>query len=425
LTALDPDRNEIHHAFPQVLDGGRTVLFTAMARSKDAPHSVELFEVATRTRRTLIPGAQYARYLATGHVVYARERTLYAMKVAPGTLSPLGPPVAVVSNLQTGSAGHALFSVSADGTLVYAEVTSPPDRRLVWVTRAGLVTETGLPPGAYDFPRLSREGLVAVVIRDGDNNDIWAAPTGGGGTLDRLTFGRRTIFTFEDFAFSPDGARLAYSEDADGGPSVVIQPVDRSGGKETVLTWPMSISPSRWLPDGRLLLHARSATMGVDLLVSDPRIGGATETITDEPGYQFGALPSPDGRYLVYASSETGRREVFVRAYPGPPEKQQITTEGGTEPVWSIDGREIYYRSGNRMMAMPVTTRPSFGRRRPITLFEGAFVQGSTGLPAYDVAKDGRFLMMRSVAGSDLDPRQLHVVLNWFDELNERLARGK
>jgi serine/threonine-protein kinase len=205
----------------------------------------------------------------------------------------------------------------------------------------------------------------------------------------------------------------------------VIQPVDRSGGKETVLTWPMSISPSRWLPDGRLLLHARSATMGVDLLVSDPRIGGATETITDEPGYQFGALPSPDGRYLVYASSETGRREVFVRAYPGPPEKQQITTEGGTEPVWSIDGREIYYRSGNRMMAMPVTTRPSFGRRRPITLFEGAFVQGSTGLPAYDVAKDGRFLMMRSVAGSDLDPRQLHVVLNWFDELNERLARGK
>jgi hypothetical protein len=185
----------------------------------------------------------------------------------------------------------------------------------------------------------------------------------------------------------------------------------------------MSISPSAWLPDGRVLLSARSATMGGNLLVSDPHSGGAPVTITGEPGQQFGATPSPGGRYLAYASDETGRFEVFVRAYPGPEAKQQITAEGGTEPIWSVDGKEIYYRSGNRMMAVPVTTHPSFARGRPITLFEGAFVQGAAGLPAYDVAKDGRFLMMRPVAGSEA--RQLHVVLNWFDELNERLARGK
>jgi hypothetical protein len=184
----------------------------------------------------------------------------------------------------------------------------------------------------------------------------------------------------------------------------------------------MPISPSWWLPDGRLLLNARGASTGGDLLVSEPR-GGAPVTITGEPGNQFGASPSPDGRYLVYSSGETGRAEVFVRAYPGPDAKRRITTEGGTEPTWSVDGKEIYYRRGNRMMAVPVTTQPSFDFGRPITLFEGAFAEGAPGLPAYAVAKDGRFLMMRSVAGSD--PRQLHVVLNWFDELNERLARGR
>jgi hypothetical protein len=203
----------------------------------------------------------------------------------------------------------------------------------------------------------------------------------------------------------------------------VIQAVDRSGGKEPLLTWPMAIAPSRWLPDGGLLLNARGATTGGDLLVSDPRTGGAPVTITGEPGHQFGTSPSPDGRYLVYFSDETGRAEVFVRPYPGPGAKRQITTEGGTEPIWSVDGKEIYYRSGNRMMAVPVTTQPSLVVGRPIALFEGAFVRGAAGATEYDVTPGGRFLMMRAVA--ERDPRQLHVVLNWFDELNERLARGK
>jgi len=147
--------------------------------------------------------------------------------------------------------------------------------------------------------------------------------------------------------------------------------------------------------------------------VSDLRNGGTPVTITDEPGNQFGASPSPDGRYLVYSSDETGRLEVFVRAFPGPGAKRQITTEGGTEPIWSVGGKEIYYRSGNRMMAVPVTTQPSFDTGPHIALFEGAFVHDARG--AYDVAKDGRFLMMRPVAGRD--PRQLHVVLNWTEEL--------
>jgi len=416
LTTLDPSKNEIHHAFPQVLDGGRTVLFTAMARSKDAPYSAEVFDVASSTRRTLVKGAQYARYVATGHIVYLREQTIYALRVATGTLDPEGPPVAVVPHVQSGLHGQALFSVGADGTLVYLEATPPPDRTLVWVTPAGAASETGLPARPFENPRVSPRGdLLAVEIPDGQSRDIWTAAIGWG-TLDRLTLGRRANFTFPTTAFSPDGARIAYAEDAERGATIVTQPVDGIGAKQEVLSWRMSVAPSRWMPDGSaLLLSTRGDTTGGDLLVSRREAGLSPATITDEPGNQWGASPSADGRYLVYVSDETGRFEVFVRPYPGPGPKRQLTTEGGTEPIWNPRGRAISYRSGNLMMTIPVTTTPSLVVGRPVMLFEGSFVTGSAGGPAYDVAPDGRFLMMRAVGGHE--PLQLRVVLNWFDEL--------
>ena len=158
LTTLDPGRFEIHHAFPQAVDGGRLVLFTVRTRSKEAPLFVDVFDVATQTRRSLVPGAQYARYLPTGHLLYVREHTLYAMKVAAETLSPEGPAVPVLTNVHSGPTGLALVSISNDGTLVYVEADPPTERTLVWVTRAGTVTETGLPTRNYRIPRVSPRG---------------------------------------------------------------------------------------------------------------------------------------------------------------------------------------------------------------------------------------------------------------------------
>ena len=153
------------------------------------------------------------------------------MKVAAGTLSPEGPAVPVLTNVHSGPAGLALFSIGNDGTLLYVEADPPTERTLVWVTREGTVTETGLPARNYRIPRVSpRGGLIAVSIGDGETTDIWMAAADLG-TLERLTFGRSVNFTFPGFAFAPDGRRLAYSEEAEGGTVVMTQTIDAAQGK--------------------------------------------------------------------------------------------------------------------------------------------------------------------------------------------------
>jgi hypothetical protein len=156
--------------------------------------------------------------------------------------------------------------------------------------------------------------------------------------------------------------------------------------------------------------------------VATPQSGQQPTLLTSEPGNQWGGSPSADGRYLAYASNETGRFEVWVMAYPRSGLRRQVTTEGGAEPIWSPDGKEIYYRSGDRVMAIPVTTTPTLVVGRPSVLFEGSFVAGVGGLSLFDVGPDGRFLMMRAVSGRE--PRQLRVVFNWFEELRDRLGRA-
>ena len=144
------------------------------------------------------------------------------------------------------------------------------------------------------------------------------------------------------------------------------------------------------------------------------------DPFVQEPGNQWGASASPDGRYVAYAGDETGRFEIYVRPFPGPGPKRQLTTEGGEEPVWSRDGRELFYRSGQRLMVIPVATSPPFQSGRPRLVFEGRFVQGDPGLPAYDVSPDGRrFLMMKNE--HEAQRRELRVILNWFEDLKRRV----
>ena len=330
LTTLDPGRFEIHHAFPQAVDGGRLVLFTVRTRSKEAPLFVDVFDVATQTRRSLVPGAHYARYLPTGHLLYVRERTLYAMKVAAETLSPEGPAVPVLTDVHSGPAGEALVSISADGTLLYVEA-EPPTERIACVGHSG---RNGDRNGAADA-QLPDSARIATRWPDRRQHrrrrDHRYLDGGRGpGTLERLTFGRSVNFTFPGFAFAPDGSRLAYSEDAEGGTVVMTQTIDGAREKEAVLDWKMPIAPSRWLPDGSgLLLDARGPTTGGDLLVATSQSGQQPTMLTSEEGNQWGGSPSADGRYLAYASNETGRFEVWVMAYPPSGLKRQVTTEGG------------------------------------------------------------------------------------------------
>ena len=137
---------------------------------------------------------------------------------------------------------------------------------------------------------------------------------------------------------------------------------------------------------------------------------------------------SPDGHWLAYISNESGRPEVYVQPYPGPGGKWQISTEGGTEPIWNRNGRELFYRSGNKMMAVDITTQPSFSAGKPRMLFEGQYVADDWPLitAAYDVSADGqRFLMVKPRPSRLPSPTQINVVLNWFEELKQKVPTGK
>jgi Tol biopolymer transport system component len=138
----------------------------------------------------------------------------------------------------------------------------------------------------------------------------------------------------------------------------------------------------------------------------------------DEGAPQF----SPDGRWLAYVSNESGRYEIYVQPYPGPGGKWQISTEGGTEPVWNPNGRELFYRSGDKMMAVDVATQPSFTVGKAHVLFEGPYQPSWTSAQNYDVSPDGqRFLMLKPVESTEAAPTQINVVLNWFEELKRRV----
>ncbi len=240
-----------------------------------------------------------------------------------------------------------------------------------------------------------------------------------------------TRFTFEGnvnngAVWTPDGKRIAFISNKEGPRNIFWQLADGSGGLERLTTSEYLHIPGSWSPDGQLLAFAENNTpTGYDIWVlrlGDPSGGSGQvrkaqpflQTPFNEQAPQF----SPDGRWLVYASNESGRSEIYMQPYPGTVGKWQLSTEGGKEPLWNRNGRELFYRSGNKMMAVEITTQPSFSAGTPKVLFEGQYQLLTLSTPNYDVAPDGqRFLMLKPIEQA----AQINVVLNWFEELKRRV----
>ena len=176
-----------------------------------------------------------------------------------------------------------------------------------------------------------------------------------------------------------------------------------------------------WSPDGQLAFTELSPTTGYDIWVkriSDHEAQPFLQTSSNEFAAQF----SPDGRWLAYTSDESGRNEIYVRPYPGPGGKWQLSTDGGAEAMWNRNGRELFYRSGNAMMAVEIPAQQDFVARNPSKLFEGPYLQSDRGIQQYDVSRDGQhFLMLKPVGEMPVLPTQINVVLNWTEELKARV----
>ena len=406
LTTRDSESGEGGHWSPQVLPGGKAVLFTV--QSVASPH-IAVQSLETGERQVLLEGAANVRYVPTGHLVYAQAGTLMAVTFDLEQLEVTGDPIPILEGvMQTGA---AQLTFSDTGTLVYVPAAPSllEERTLVWVDRQGAIEPLGAPPRPYGSigVELSPDGQRVAVAFAGDTwvYDILRE------TLTRLTFegGITPIWT-------PDGKRITFHSTRFGTRNMFWKAADGTGAAEQLLVSEIPQSQSSWSPDGKLLAFTEvNPTTDSDLWVlpfegernPEPFLVTFSET---------GAVFSPDGHWVAYRSTESGRREIYVQPYPPTGGKWQISTEGGEEAVWASSGRELFYRNGDKMMAVDITTEPTFTHGTPQLLFERQFVRYGPR-PLYDVTPDGQRFLMIKEGEQELRVIQMNVILNWFEEL--------
>ena len=429
---------------PQLLPGGEWVLFTFRPAGVAWDQSqIVVQSLTTDERIVLIDGGRDARYLSTGHLVYGLNNALLAAPFDLATRQVTGGPVPLVADIQYaggGVSGAVQFSVSTTGSLVYIPTEGlanlagvgliTASRTLAWVDRQGREEQLGAPVRAYSYPRLSPDGTqVAVDIRD-EELDIWVWNIVRE-TLTRLTFDPG----FERFpAWSPDGRRIAFSSQRDGTEGDLFwQAADGTGPVERLARSERQVFPTSFSPDAtQIVVYGALGAGGtaeddddIGVVALDAEESGESVTSGLQPLLQatFGELNgeiSPDGEWIAYQSNESGQYEVYVRPFPGVDGgRWQVSTDGGTQPLWARSGRELFYRSGAAMMAVAVETSPSFAPGSAELLFEGRDAL-SLGGRAYDVSPDGeRFLMLKEDASSQDTSTEPYfiVVQNWFEEL--------
>jgi len=423
--ALQPlthlEKGETSHRWPEFLPGSEAVLFVPGTAASYAQVAVQ--SVGAGQRRTLIQGGTNPHYASAGYLVYAQGGSLMAVPFDPGRLTVTGTAVPVVEGVVQSTTGAAQYGISDNGALVYVPGgVSISQRRLVWVGRNGTEQPSAAPPHNYAYPRLSPDGRRIAVVLAEQGDQIWLYDLARD-TLTRLTF--QGSFNLVG-PWTPDGKRIAFNSNKEGALNIYWQLADGSGGLERLTTSEYTQIADSSSADGQLLaFNEVNPATGRDiwvLRVSDRKAQPFLRSPFNEGDPQF----SPDGRWIAYVSDESGRDEVYVQPYPGPGGKWQASRDGGTEPVWNHNGQELFYRTGNKMMAVEIMTQPSFGLGNPRMLFEGPYALSPGVSSNYDVSPDGqRFLMLKPNEQTQSSPTQINIVLNWFEELKQKVPTGK
>jgi serine/threonine-protein kinase len=424
-------------AHPQMLPGGQAMLFTLYSGVGSIPMwdraQIVVQTLRSGVRKILINGGSDARYLPTGNLVYALGGALYAVPFDPRRLEVTGELVPVIEGVMHNSniIGAAQFSFSNTGTLTYIPgpdfVSQGP---LALIDRKGTVELLKLPPGPL-YPRVSRDGKrVAYETDDGKEAIVWVYDLGGATAPRRLTFQGQGANRYP--IWSANGERVAFQSDREGDLAIFWQRADGSTGTAERLTNPEKVVahiPDSFSPDGRQLSFTalKGNTAAVWILSLPDR---KTTSFAESPSSSAEASDfSPDGRWLTYQVNEMGRSEAYVRPFPASAAKYQIHTRGWSgdfHPLWSRDGKELLLSTGpTTFAAVSVTTQPSFTFGSPVPIPRGGLMGTNTGPRTYDVLPDGRFLGV--VAGGQaqfgLGP-QIQVVLNWFEDLKQRVPVG-
>ena len=360
------------HTWPAFVPGGEAVLYTIRQGTLDM-FEVAIVSLATGMQQTLVRGTD-ATVTVSGHLVFGREASLWAVPFDPDELRVSGEAIPIVEGVQVNGGGWAHYALADDGTLVYlpASALGGDELGLAWVDRVtGEETPLAVPPRYYLFPRVSPDGTrVSVTIND-QQQDIWIWDLTGE-ALTRLTFDPAVE---QSVAWTPDGQRIIFSSDRTAVPTLFWRAADGTGtavllGESERPRQPMAVAP-----DGSVVVVQEGVGSSADLitvaLTGDPV---SEDLLATEFSEQNAAL-SPDGRWFAYESDASGVIEVYVRPFPdADSELHQISTNGGRRPLWAADGSELFFEAGGRLLAVPVQTVPAFSRGTPMVVIEGEYL---------------------------------------------------
>jgi serine/threonine protein kinase/Tol biopolymer transport system component len=416
---------------PQILPDGKSVLFTLY---KVPAVWITVQSLKTGERKESFQGLA-ARYLPTGHLVYAVGNNIFACRFDIDKLEVRGGPISMVEGtFQAGGARQ--YAISDSGTLVYIpgiqSTRSIAKTALVWVNRDGKEEPIAAPPNNYSYPRISPDGTrVALTLGAPPNMGIWVWDLLRK-NLTRLTFDPAINAIA---LWTPDGKRIAYSSNHEGNYKIYWKAADGTGKVEPLFYAPgQTYIASSWSRDGKTLVLmevAGTAPLQFDIVAVSMDGEKAKKPLLKEKYNEGQPRISPDGQWMAYTSDESGQNQIYVRPFPEVESgRWQISTSGGDSPLWSPDGRELFYRNRDAVMAVRVNTGSGFSYETPKALLSGNYVSADFGLlglelSPWDISPDGkRFLMMKrldsesSAAGG---PRRINIVLNWFEELKQRV----
>ena len=364
---------------PRFLPSGRAVIFYVFNNSPEASQ-VAVYDFDTGQHWVLLSGTS-PQFTTSGHLIFFRDGSLWAVPFDPDRLEMRGEPRPVVEGVGVNSLGFAHYSVADNGTLMYRPRGGGGGETLVWVDRESREEPLPYSPANYSWPRISPDGRSLLVTIHDENTDVWISELARG-TLSRLT----THDGFDQYSlWSPDSERVVFSSAQEGGPwSIYQKNADGAGPEEKLLTWkgPGNARPHAWSSDGMLLLFDYASQSGLltasDIGLLSMEADEAWELLLQTEANEASPALSPDGDRIAYVSDETGRFEVYVERFPKLGDRRLISTAGGVQPLWSPDGRELFYGEGQRLMSVSIDWEPSFTPGPPEVVFEGRMRLTST-----------------------------------------------
>lgn len=404
-------------AFPQVLPGGRLLYHEWRAAGGAVEGGTIVSDLDGSNAVTLLKD-ESARYLPNGFLIYARDGRAHLLPFDAASERITGPaipvPETVVVSAQT---GWAQMDVSANGTAAFISSRTSENRTtLAWTEADGRAAPALSVLRVYSDLRLSPDGRrVAAHLWD-EQNDIWVADLTRS-TLTRVTF---TANEEETPVWSPDGRELAYASDRTPSPRAVVRRAADGGASSTEhVVWQSTdhFHVNDWSADGRtIIVEVRRSGTANDLVAIDVATGKERVLLASSFRERQGRI-SPDGRWLAFTSDESGRDEVYVQEFPSLARRVTVSTAGGAEPVWSRDGRRLFFRGDGKMLSSSATGPLEFSAPAPVFTDTFGRTQGDTHTH-FDVDAAGRFLVITSPSTSR-ERGQVHVVLNWEQQLKK------